>query len=47
MEVAAANGRVTLAADADPERDTTVPIWAARQNADLLEQALDREVEIA
>jgi exopolyphosphatase / guanosine-5'-triphosphate,3'-diphosphate pyrophosphatase len=47
VEVAAANGRVTLAADADPERDTTVPIWAARQNADLLEQALDREVEIA
>ena len=47
VEVAAANGRVTLAADADPERDTTVPIWAARQNADLLGQALDREVEIA
>jgi exopolyphosphatase / guanosine-5'-triphosphate,3'-diphosphate pyrophosphatase len=47
VEVAAANGRVTLAPDADPTRDTTVPIWAARQNADLLEQALDREVEIA
>jgi exopolyphosphatase/guanosine-5'-triphosphate,3'-diphosphate pyrophosphatase len=47
VEVAAANGRVTLAADADPERDTTVPIWAARQNADLLGQALDRDVEIA
>src|SRR5215212_1337240 len=47
VDVAAANGRVTLAADADPARDTTVPIWAARQNADLLEQALDREVEIA
>jgi exopolyphosphatase / guanosine-5'-triphosphate,3'-diphosphate pyrophosphatase len=45
--VAAANGRVTLAPDADPARDTTVPIWAARQNADLLEQVLDREVEIA
>jgi exopolyphosphatase/guanosine-5'-triphosphate,3'-diphosphate pyrophosphatase len=47
VEVAAANGRVTLAPDADPARDTTVPIWAARQNADLLGQALDREVEIA
>jgi exopolyphosphatase / guanosine-5'-triphosphate,3'-diphosphate pyrophosphatase len=47
VEVAAVNGLVTLAADADPARDTTVPIWAARQNADLLEQALDREVEIA
>src|SRR3954468_2940266 len=45
--VAAANGRVTLAPDADPARDTTVPIWAARQNADLLEQVLDREIEIA
>jgi exopolyphosphatase/guanosine-5'-triphosphate,3'-diphosphate pyrophosphatase len=47
VEVAAANGRVTLAPDADPEADTTVPIWAARQNADLLAEALDREVEIA
>jgi exopolyphosphatase/guanosine-5'-triphosphate,3'-diphosphate pyrophosphatase len=45
--VASANGRVTLAPDADPTRDTTVPIWAARQSADLLEQALEREVEIA
>jgi exopolyphosphatase / guanosine-5'-triphosphate,3'-diphosphate pyrophosphatase len=47
VAVAAANGRVTLAPDADPARDTTVPIWAARQNADLLGEALDREVEIA
>jgi exopolyphosphatase/guanosine-5'-triphosphate,3'-diphosphate pyrophosphatase len=47
VDVAATNGRVSLAADADPTRDPTVPIWAARQNADLLEQALDREVEIA
>jgi exopolyphosphatase / guanosine-5'-triphosphate,3'-diphosphate pyrophosphatase len=45
--VATANGRVTLAPDADPARDATVPIWAARQNSDLLEQVLDREVEIA
>jgi exopolyphosphatase/guanosine-5'-triphosphate,3'-diphosphate pyrophosphatase len=47
VEVATANGRITLAADADPDADTTVPIWAARQNADLLAEALDREVEIA
>jgi exopolyphosphatase / guanosine-5'-triphosphate,3'-diphosphate pyrophosphatase len=47
VSVGTQNGTVTLAADADPERDTTVPIWAARRNADLLEQALDREVEIA
>ena len=45
--VAARNGTVTLAADADPALDTTVPIWAARQNAELLARALDREVEIA
>jgi exopolyphosphatase/guanosine-5'-triphosphate,3'-diphosphate pyrophosphatase len=47
VKVAASNGTVQLAADADPAAETTVPIWAARQNADLLAQALDREVEIA
>jgi exopolyphosphatase/guanosine-5'-triphosphate,3'-diphosphate pyrophosphatase len=47
VEVAAVNGRVRLAADADPARDPTVPIWAARQNSDLLARTLDREVEIA
>jgi exopolyphosphatase/guanosine-5'-triphosphate,3'-diphosphate pyrophosphatase len=42
-----ANGKaVTLAPQADPERDATVPIWAARRNADLLAEALGREVEI-
>jgi exopolyphosphatase / guanosine-5'-triphosphate,3'-diphosphate pyrophosphatase len=46
VSVAPGNGTITLAADADPTRDTTVPIWAARQNADLLAEALDREVEI-
>jgi hypothetical protein len=35
-----------LAADPDPTRDPTVPIWAARRHADLLAQALEREVEI-
>jgi exopolyphosphatase / guanosine-5'-triphosphate,3'-diphosphate pyrophosphatase len=47
VSVATRNGTITLAADADPERDPTVPIWAARQSADLLARALDREVEIA
>jgi exopolyphosphatase / guanosine-5'-triphosphate,3'-diphosphate pyrophosphatase len=47
VSVAARNGTITLAADADPERDSTVPIWAARQSADLLARALDSEVEIA
>jgi exopolyphosphatase/guanosine-5'-triphosphate,3'-diphosphate pyrophosphatase len=47
VSVAARNGSITLAADADPERDPTVPIWAARQSADLLARVLDREVEIA
>jgi exopolyphosphatase/guanosine-5'-triphosphate,3'-diphosphate pyrophosphatase len=46
VSVASANGTITLAADADPARDTTVPIWAARQSADLLADTLDREVEI-
>ena len=41
------NGTVTLAADPDPARDPSVPIWAARRNADLLAQTLEREVEIA
>jgi len=46
VSVAARNGTITLAPDADPQLDTTVPIWAARRNADLLAQALDREIEI-
>jgi exopolyphosphatase/guanosine-5'-triphosphate,3'-diphosphate pyrophosphatase len=42
-----ANGRtVSLEADTHPERDATVPIWAARRNADLLADALGRPVEI-
>jgi exopolyphosphatase/guanosine-5'-triphosphate,3'-diphosphate pyrophosphatase len=47
VSVATANGAVKLAADGDPALDTTVPIWAARQSAGLLAEALDREVEIA
>jgi exopolyphosphatase/guanosine-5'-triphosphate,3'-diphosphate pyrophosphatase len=43
-----ANGKtVSLEPRADPSRDATVPIWAARRNADLLAEALGRPVEIA
>jgi len=42
-----ANGKtVSLEPRADPSRDATVPIWAARRNADLLSEALGRPVEI-
>jgi hypothetical protein len=37
---------VTLAVRSDPQRDATVAIWAARRNADLLAEALGREVQI-
>jgi exopolyphosphatase/guanosine-5'-triphosphate,3'-diphosphate pyrophosphatase len=47
VSVGTQNGTVMLAADPDPARDPTVPIWAARRNADLLAQALEREVEVA
>ena len=42
-----ANGdTVSLRAEADPTRDATVPIWAARRNAGLLAEALGRDVRI-
>jgi exopolyphosphatase / guanosine-5'-triphosphate,3'-diphosphate pyrophosphatase len=44
--VSANDGTVALEPRADPSRDATVPIWAARRNADLLAEALGREVEI-
>jgi len=44
--VAASDGAITLEATADPGGDPTVPIWAARRNADLLEEAIGRRVEI-
>jgi exopolyphosphatase/guanosine-5'-triphosphate,3'-diphosphate pyrophosphatase len=47
VSVGTQNGTVMLAADPDPERDPSVPIWAARRNAGLLAEALEREVEIA
>jgi exopolyphosphatase / guanosine-5'-triphosphate,3'-diphosphate pyrophosphatase len=46
VHVSVNGGAVSLAADSDPSRDATVPIWAARRNADLLAEALGREVEI-
>jgi exopolyphosphatase / guanosine-5'-triphosphate,3'-diphosphate pyrophosphatase len=47
VSVVARDGAVTLDAEVDPARDPSVPIWAARRNADLLADALGREVEIA
>jgi exopolyphosphatase/guanosine-5'-triphosphate,3'-diphosphate pyrophosphatase len=44
--VAAADGAVELSASTAPEGDPTVPIWAARRNADLLADAIGRRVEI-
>lgn len=44
VRVAAENGRVLLTADA--AGDPTVPLWAARRNADLLARAIGREIEV-
>jgi hypothetical protein len=46
VRVSANGAAVTLEADTNPELDATVPIWAARRNADLLADALGRDVEI-
>jgi exopolyphosphatase / guanosine-5'-triphosphate,3'-diphosphate pyrophosphatase len=46
VRVAAHDGTVALDAEADPARDPSVPIWAARREAGLLADALGREVEI-
>ncbi len=46
VRVSANGSTVSLEAQADPSRDATVPIWAARRNADLLAEAVGREVEI-
>jgi exopolyphosphatase / guanosine-5'-triphosphate,3'-diphosphate pyrophosphatase len=46
VRVSANGSTVSLAAETDPSRDATVPIWAARRNADLLADALGRAVEI-
>ena len=47
VSVSANGGGVALEASTDPTRDATVPIWAARRNADLLAEALGRDVEIS
>jgi exopolyphosphatase / guanosine-5'-triphosphate,3'-diphosphate pyrophosphatase len=46
VRVSAHDGAVALDATTDPSMDATVPIWAARRNADLLAEALGRDVEI-
>ena len=45
VSVEAPDGKVVLAADVG--KDASVAIWSARRNADLLERALGRPVEIA
>ena len=47
VRVSANGASVSLEADVDPARDATVPIWAARRNADLLAGAIGRDVVIA
>jgi exopolyphosphatase / guanosine-5'-triphosphate,3'-diphosphate pyrophosphatase len=46
VRVDAHDGTVALDAEADPARDPSVPIWAARREAGLLADAIGREVEI-
>jgi exopolyphosphatase/guanosine-5'-triphosphate,3'-diphosphate pyrophosphatase len=46
VSVAAQDGTVALAAEVDPARDPSVPIWAARREAGLLADALGREVQV-
>jgi exopolyphosphatase / guanosine-5'-triphosphate,3'-diphosphate pyrophosphatase len=46
VEVWARNGAVELRAATSPDGDPSVPIWAARRNADLLAEALGRPVEV-
>jgi exopolyphosphatase / guanosine-5'-triphosphate,3'-diphosphate pyrophosphatase len=47
VRVSANSGGVALEATTNPSLDATVPIWAARRNADLLAEALGRDVEIS
>jgi exopolyphosphatase/guanosine-5'-triphosphate,3'-diphosphate pyrophosphatase len=46
VRVSAYDGAVALDATTNPSLDATVPIWAARRNADLLAEAVGRDVEI-
>src|SRR4051794_1595816 len=45
VRVSVPNGKVVV--DAETKPDASVAIWSARRNADLLERALDRPLEIA
>jgi exopolyphosphatase/guanosine-5'-triphosphate,3'-diphosphate pyrophosphatase len=47
VTVAERNGSVALETDTDPDGDSSVPIWAARRNADLLSDAVGRPVEVS
>jgi exopolyphosphatase / guanosine-5'-triphosphate,3'-diphosphate pyrophosphatase len=47
VSVSVNGGPVTLDATTNPALDATVPIWAARRNADLLAEAVGRDVEIS
>jgi exopolyphosphatase / guanosine-5'-triphosphate,3'-diphosphate pyrophosphatase len=47
VHVSVNGGGVALEASSDPALDATVPIWAARRNADLLAEAVGRDVEIS
>jgi exopolyphosphatase / guanosine-5'-triphosphate,3'-diphosphate pyrophosphatase len=46
VEVWKGNGAVELRAATSPDGDPSVPIWAARRNADLLAKAIGRRVEV-
>jgi exopolyphosphatase/guanosine-5'-triphosphate,3'-diphosphate pyrophosphatase len=46
VSVGTANGAVELRASTAPDGDPSVPIWAARQNSELLAEAIGRRVEI-
>ena len=46
VRVSRQDGGVALRAATDPAGDPSVPIWAARRNADLLAEALGRPVEV-
>ncbi len=47
VEVNIRNGSVELHPAAEPGGDPSVPIWAARRNADLLAEAVDKPVEVS
>ncbi len=47
VSVATANGSVELRASTAPDGDSSVPIWAARRNADLLSEAIGRPIGVS